>query len=494
MKKKFITAAIPYSNGLPHLGHAYEYVLTDAIARYHRVWMKDEVLMSLGMDENAQKNVQKAKELGISTQDLVDSMGQKFKELHQTLQMSNDFFIKTTSPEHRKAAEEVWSRLVNNGYIYKKTYTGLYCVGCETFKTEKDLTPEGLCMDHLKKPDEVSEENYFFKLTEFKDKLINLISLDEIKIVPSYRKSEMLNFLNQELFDVSFSRPEKLLNWGIKVPGDQTQVIYVWCDALINYITVLGFPNTDSKIKEYWEEGETLHVIGKDILRFHSIYWPAMLLGAGLPIPKEILAHGHILSNGQKMSKTLGNVVGPLEIVDMYNGFGQEKSLLGSIFGSEVFRYFFLKNINPHNDGDFTWERLKELYNADLANGLGNLVSRVMRLSEKYLETQTDFPQVDLQKEHQEFADAMKEYDVMNAMNYIWKLIGEADNYMQTEQPFKVVKVDVEKGKQQLQLLREKVYTIARLLNPFIPTTSEKVKEIVKVNKMPEKPLFPRYE
>lgn len=493
MKKKFITAAIPYSNGLPHLGHAYEYVLTDSIARYHRVWAKDDVLMSLGMDENAQKNVQKAKELGISTQELVDSMGEKFKELHQTLQMSNDFFIKTTSVEHRKAAGEVWNRLVKNGYIYKKTYTGLYCIGCETFKTEKDLTPDGLCPDHLKKPEEVAEENYFFKLTEFKDKLIDLISNDGIKIVPTYRKSEMLNFLNQELFDVSFSRPEKLLNWGIKVPGDETQVIYVWCDALINYITVLGFPESDSKMSEFWNNGETLHVIGKDILRFHSIYWPAMLLGADLPIPKEILAHGHIQSNGQKMSKSLGNVVGPMEIVDKYDQL-KDKSVLGDRFGSEVFRYYFLKNINPHNDGDFTWERLRELYNADLANGLGNLVSRVMKLSEKYLEPQTDFAQVDLQKVHSEFANAMKEYDVMNAMNYIWKQIGEADNYMQTEQPFKVVKVDLEKGKQQLQILREKVYTIARLLNPFMPTTSEVIKKIIKENKMPEMSLFPRYE
>jgi methionyl-tRNA synthetase len=247
-------------------------------------------------------------------------------------------------------------------------------------------------------------------------------------------------------------------------------------------------------MKEYWDHGQTLHVIGKDILRFHSIYWPAMLLGAELPIPKEILAHGHILSNGQKMSKTLGNVVGPLEIVDMYNGFGQEKSLLGNIFGSEVFRYFFLKNINPHNDGDFTWERLKELFNADLANGLGNLVNRVVKLSEKYLAVKTEFTQVDLQKEHTEFANAMKEYDVMSAMNYIWEKIQDADSYMQTNEPFKVVKVDVEKGKEMLEHLRNEVYTIARLLNPFMPTTSEKIKEIIKQNKMPEKPLFPRYD
>jgi methionyl-tRNA synthetase len=248
------------------------------------------------------------------------------------------------------------------------------------------------------------------------------------------------------------------------------------------------------KMKDYWEDGYTVHVIGKDILRFHSIYWPAMLLGADLPLPKEILAHGFITSGGQKMSKSLGNVVGPNEILEKYKEIGSEKSILDEKFSSEVFRYFFLKNINPHTDGDFTWERLKELYNADLANGLGNLVSRVVKLSEKYLHGVESFKQVDLQKEHTEFAKSMENYDVMNAMNYIWKLIAEADNYMQTEQPFKTVKVDEEKGREQLEFLREKVYTIARLLNPFMPTTSEMIKDIIKKNKMPEKPLFPRYE
>jgi methionyl-tRNA synthetase len=226
-----------------------------------------------------------------------------------------------------------------------------------------------------------------------------------------------------------------------------------------------------------------------------------MLKSAGFEIPKEILVHGFITSGGQKMSKSLGNVVLPEHIFEKYS-FGENTSVLAAEFPKEIFRYYFLKNINPHNDGDFTWERLKELYNADLANGLGNLVSRVMKLSEKYLtptpnpspEGGASFDQINLDVEHAEFADAMKEYDVMNAMNYIWKQIGEADNYMQTEQPFKVVKVDVEKGKQQLQFLREKVYTIARLLNPFMPTTSDKIKEIVKANKMPEMSLFPRYE
>ncbi len=492
--KFFITSAIPYSNGLPHLGHAYEYVLTDAIARYKRVWEKDDVLFSLGMDENAQKNVQKAKELGIPTQELVDSMGEKFRELHQKTEMSNDFFIKTTSLEHKAAATEVWNRLVKNGFIYKKTYEGLYCIGCESFKTEKDLTPDGLCPDHLKKPETVAEENYFFKLTSFKEKLINLISTNDIKIIPEYRKSEMLNFLNQEIFDVSFSRPEKLLNWGIKVPRDDSQVIYVWCDALINYITVLGFPDENGNMQDYWKNGKTVHVIGKDILRFHSIYWPAMLLGADLPLPKEILAHGFITSGGQKMSKSLGNVVGPLEILDLYNSNLSEKSILGEKFGAEVFRYFFLKNINPHDDGDFTFERMKELYNADLANGLGNLVNRTVKLCEKYLEEKIDFPQINLEIEHPEFAYAMKDYDVMNAMNYIFKIVNECDGYMQKNEPFKVIKVDIEAGKKHLEYLRENLYIIARLLNPFMPTTSDKIKEIIKENKMPEKPLFPRYE
>jgi methionyl-tRNA synthetase len=319
------------------------------------------------------------------------------------------------------------------------------------------------------------------------------IESDEMKIVPSYRKNEMLEFISNGLQDISFSRSKELMSWGVPVPNDDTQVMYVWCDALTNYITGAKAFSDEKNFQEFWTEGETLHVIGKDILRFHSLYWPAMLESAKLATPKEILVHGFITSQGQKMSKSLGNVVLPDEILDLYASLS-EKSILENKFSAEVFRYFFLKNINPHDDGDFTFERMKELYNADLANGLGNLVNRTVKLCEKYLEPKTEFAEINLEKDHPEFSNEMKDYDVMSSMNYVWKLVNDCDAYMQKNEPFKVVKVDLEAGKKHLEFLRENLYTIARLLNPFMPTTSETIKKIIKENKMPEKPLFPRYE
>jgi len=491
--KKFITTPIFYGNGSPHLGHAYTTVLSDAISRYHKVWMGQDTFFMTGTDEHGQKIFEKAKSENITPKELVDKYAQEFKVLDEKLGVQYDRFIRTTDTDHYEVCKKLWMKMFDAGDLYQKEYVGLYCVGCEGFKTEKDLNEKGECPDHLKVPVELKEKNWFFRLSKYQDFLQQKLESNELKVIPEFRKNEMLEFMKEGLQDVSFSRSKELMSWGIPVPNDDTQVMYVWCDALTNYITGAKVFTDENNFNSFWQDGETLHVIGKEILRFHSLYWPAMLKSAGFEIPKEILVHGFITSGGQKMSKSLGNVVLPEHIFEKYS-FGENTSVLACEFPKEIFRYYFLKNINPHNDGDFTWERLKELYNADLANGLGNLVSRVMKLSEKYLEPQADFPQVDLQKDHPEFAGAMKEYDVMNAMNYIWKQIGEADNYMQTEQPFKVVKVDLEKGKQQLQFLREKVYTIARLLSPFMPTTSEKIKEIVKANQMPEMSLFPRYE
>lgn len=498
MKNKFITTAIAYANGNPHLGHAYEFVLTDAISRFHKVWKMQNTFFMTGMDEHGQKIFEKAKSENIDVHEFVNKYAKVFQDLDKKLDVDYDLFIRTTNPDHYEVCKKLWMKIFEAGDLYQKEYVGMYCVGCEGFKTEKDLNENGECPDHLKKPIELKEKNWFFKLSKYGDFLKEKIESDELKIVPSYRKNEMLEFISNGLQDISFSRSKELMSWGIPVPNDDTQVMYVWADALTNYITgakVFGNADADEKnFQEFWTEGETLHVIGKDILRFHSLYWPAMLQSAGLELPKEILVHGFITSKGQKMSKSLGNVVLPDEILNLYEGVGQDKSILGGKFSCEVFRYFFLKNINPHDDGDFTFERMKELYNADLANGLGNLVNRTVKLCEKYLEVNEKFAQTDLEKEHADFANSMKEYDVMNAMNYIWKKVNEADLYMQTNEPFKVVKVDLEAGKKHLEFLRAEVYTIARLLNPFMPTTSETIKKIIKENKMPEKPLFPRYE
>lgn len=496
-KKKFITTAIAYANGNPHLGHAYEFVLTDAISRHHKHWLKQDTFFLTGMDEHGQKILEKAKSENVEVHEFTKRYAEIFQDLDNKLNVKYDRFIRTTDLDHYEVCKQIWNKILEAGDLYQKEYTGLYCVGCESFKTEKDLNDSGECPDHLKKPIEIKEKNWFFKLSKYENFLKEKIESNDLRIVPEYRKNEMLEFIKTGLQDVSFSRSKELMSWGIPVPNDDTQVMYVWCDALTNYITgakvFSGDKNDQQFFNDFWTEGETLHVIGKDILRFHSLYWPAMLESAGLEIPKEILVHGFITSQGQKMSKSLGNVVLPEEILSEYKAL-EEKSILDQVFSSEVFRYFFLKNINPHDDGDFTFPRMKELYNADLANGLGNLVNRTVKLCEKYLEVKTEFTQVDLEKDHPEFAATMKEYDVMNAMNYIWKLINDCDAYMQKNEPFKVVKVDLEAGKKHLEFLRENLYTIARILNPFMPITSDTIKKIIKENKMPEKPLFPRYE
>ncbi len=498
MKKKFVTTAIAYANGNPHLGHAYEFVLSDTISRFHKTWLKQDTFFLTGMDEHGQKIFEKAKSENIDVKDFISKYAEIFKNLDQKLSVNYDRFIRTTDKDHYEVCKKLWMKMFETGDLYQKEYIGLYCVGCEGFKTEKDLDENGECPDHLKKPIELKEKNWFFKLSKYENFLKEKIESGKLKIIPEFRKNEMLEFIKNGLQDVSFSRSKELMNWGIPVPNDDTQVMYVWADALTNYITgakVFSENENDQKnFQEFWQDGETLHVIGKDILRFHSLYWPAMLYSACLEIPKEILVHGFITSQGQKMSKSLGNVVLPDEILDLYKKMGEEKSILGENFSSEVFRYFFLKNINSHDDGDFTFERMKELYNADLANGLGNLVNRVVKLSEKYLEVKTDFPRIDLEKDFPDFAKSMKDYDVMNTMNFIWKIINSCDEYMQKNEPFKVIKVDIEAGKKHLEFLREQVYTAARLLNAFMPTTSETVKKIIKENKMPEKPLFPRYE
>jgi len=494
MKNKYVTTAIAYANADPHLGHAYEYVLSDAIVRYLRDILGAPTYFLTGMDEHGQKIFEKAKIENLPTKDFVDKYAKVFQDLDSKLQVTYDRFIRTTDPDHKEVAQKVWNKILSKGDLYEKEYSGLYCVGCEEFKTEKDLV-DGNCPIHLKPVVTLSEKNWFFRLSKYTEFLKDLIQTNKLKIVPEFRKNEMLEFIDRGLQDVSFSRSKELMSWGLPVPNDDTQVMYVWCDALVNYITgakVYGKDEVDQKFFEsFWTEGDTLHVIGKDILRFHSLYWPAMLESAELPIPKEILVHGFITSGGHKMSKSLGNVILPAEILEKYSQFNT-KSFLGDKFSSEVFRYFFLKNINPHDDGDFTYFRLEELYNADLANGLGNLVSRVMRLSEKYLD-KTDFSSLDLGK-HSELTEAMKEYDVMKAMSYIWKLISNLDQFMQTEQPFKVIKEDLERGKSQLEYLREQIFIIAELLKPFMPETSIKIKEILESNTMPELPLFPRYE
>jgi len=490
MAKKFITTAIAYANGSPHLGHAYEFVLSDAIARYSKfAYPEMETFFMTGMDEHGQKIFEKAKAEGVSVEEIVGKYAEEFKILDKKLNVNYDRFIRTTDPDHLQVCTKMWMKMYEAGDLYEKEYEGLYCVGCEGFKTEKDLDEAGNCLIHLVKPVMLKEKNWFFKLSKYEGFLKQKIESNELKITPEYRKNEMLEFIKNGLQDISFSRSKELMSWGIPVPNDDTQVMYVWCDALVNYITGAKVFSDEKNFQDFWTDGQTLHIIGKDILRFHSLYWPAMLHSVGLAIPKEILVHGFITSGGQKMSKSLGNVVLPEEILSLYEGVGKEKSILGEDFSSEVFRYFFLKNINPHDDGDFTFERMKELYNADLANGLGNLLSRTVKLCEKYLEAKTDFSEHGLV-----ISDYMKEYNVMQALDAIFYQVSQADLFMQTKEPFKLIKTDPEQAKKDLESLRSSIFNIAHNLSPFMPATSSVIKKILISNKMPEKPLFPRYE
>lgn len=486
MKERFtIFTAIAYANSKPHLGHAYEYVLADAIARYNKLIGKD-VFFTTGMDEHGQKIFNKAKSEGKDAQQLVDEVAEDFKKLDEVLEVKYDRFIKTTDTDHKKVVQDLWMKMFEAGDIFEKEYSGLYCVGCESYKTSTELDENGNCLIHFTKAEILKGKNWFFRLSKYEKILREKIERDEINIVPKNFKTEILSFMEDGLEDISFSRPKEVLTWGIEVPNDPTHVMYVWCDALTNYLTsVVG------KDKKFWDDTKMLNVIGKDILRFHALYWPAMLLSAGEKLPQNILVHGFITTGGQKMSKSIGNVVDPIDLLSLYNQNLADKSLLGEKIGSEFFRYFFLKNISPFLDGDFTYERAKELYNADLANGIGNLVNRVLKLSEKYLEPVENFPVMEFPKK---YTESLENFDVKSAFESIFEVVTAADEYMQTNQPFKVVKEDEAKGKEMLQHLREQVYLVGRLLNPFMPTTNELMKKIVKENKMPEKPLFPRYE
>lgn len=487
---KFISTPIYYANGEPHIGHAYTSILSDAINRYAKL-QSSETFFLTGLDEHGQKILEKSLSKEMKVEDFVEQYNVAFRNLYSKLNINFDRFIRTTDKDHEEVVRQVWLQMVGNGDLYEKEYEGMYCVGCESFKTEKDLNEDGLCPDHLTKPTILREKNWFFKLSKYSDYLLDLIESDKLNIFPKYRKNEMIEFIKSGLQDISFSRAKEVVSWGIPVPNDDTQTIYVWCDALVNYITACGYHFDSQKFQKMWEEGNTLHLMGKDILKFHALYWPAMLESIGVSAPKEILVHGMIMSGGVKMSKTIGNVIDPNEVLDLYNQALAENSFLGESVGSEFFRYFVLKNISPFSDGDVTYERMKELYNADLANGIGNLTNRIMKLCTTYLESgyrpePQPFPK--------EYKESLESYDVKSAFQYVFKLVGELDLYMQTEQPFKVIKIDEIRGKEMLQNMREKLYVIARLLQPMMPQTSDLIKKLVKENQMPTKPIFPRYE
>lgn len=476
-RPSYITTPIFYPNANPHMGHAYTTTVADILARYKRLF-SDEVYLLTGVDENSEKVVRAAKAVGETTEKYLDGIVSNFKSLFadDRLNVSYNQFIRTSDKVvHWPGAQEMWRRIEASGDIELRSYDGLYCVGHEAFVTEKDLVG-GKCPDHGEAPERLKEENYFFKLSRYTGQIKEKIKSGELEIVPDIRRNEILALLDRGLEDVSFSRPASKVSVGVPVPGDPSQKMYVWCDALSNYITALGFGREDKESYEkFWVNGDSLHIIGKDILRFHAAIWPGMLLSAGLPLPKKILVHGFLTSGGVKMSKTLGNIIDPNELVTEYGG--------------EAVRYYLARHISPFEDGDITLDKFKEAYNANLANGLGNLVSRVMRMAETYLPGPVKIPPDTIP---QNFKDALDRYEIQKAADILWQFITSIDERIQKSEPFKLIKTDRTAALKIIEELVVSLYTIARMLNPILPVTMEKIKKAVRENKMPDKPLFPR--
>lgn len=471
MNKFYITTAIPYVNGKPHIGHALEYFQADTIRNYQSLLGKDTLLLS-GADENALKNIQAAEKEGVEVQEFLDRNSQIFKDAFERLGVKLDVFERGSDQNsHFPGVQKLWELCSKNGDIYKKEYTGLYCVGCESFKIESELV-DGKCPDHLITPEKVTEENYFFKLSKYQDVLLEKINSGEIRIIPENKKNEIVSFITSVLEDFSVSRSKaRAKSVGVPVPGDESQVMYVWFDALAIYITGIGYGTDEEKFNKWWPAD--VHVIGKDINRFHTVYWPAMLLSAKLSLPKEILIHGFITSNGQKMSKSLGNVIDPFEMVDKY--------------GLEPFRYFILSQIPIDNDGDFTESRFLEVYSSDLANGLGNLASRVAKLCENIgFKTSSSPSEFDPKLEV-----FLKDYQFNLALEHIWGEIREADRFVNEQKPWEQNGEELNKT---LQTLVEKIQHIGYNLQPFLPKTSEKILSQFSGEIKSGESLFPRIQ
>lgn len=474
-KAFYITTTIPYVNADPHIGFALELVQADATARYQRLIGRD-VFFSTGTDEHGQKIWEASRKEGKDIQDYVNHYAQKFFDLKGLLNLSNDNFIRTTSKEHIMAAQEFWRLCDKKGDIYKKKYKGLYCVGCEKFLKEKDLV-EGKCPLHpTLTPEIVEEENYFFKLTNYKKKLLKYLS-QEKAIIPDWRRAEATQFVEHGMEDFSISRSKERFSWGIPVPGDDTQVMYVWFDALVNYLSTLGWPNNLEKFEKFWLQGEKVQIAGKDMVKFQSVMWQGMLLSAGLKTTDTIAYHGFITGEGGiKMSKSLGNVINPVEVVKEY--------------GTDALRYFLLREVSTFEDSPFTVARFKEAYNAGLANGLGNLASRILTLSEKYLDKCPEIPDGLIPRE--KYFPFYEKFDLKGAADFVWHEIGKLDKFIQDTEPFKAVKSNEEKGKILIADTVLRLYKIARMLNPIMPETNVILKKLIRENKRPGKPLFPR--
>ncbi len=476
MSRQYITTAIDYPNAAPHMGHVLEKVLADVIARWFRL-RGDEVRFQIGTDEHGIKIQQTADKEKMTPKALVDRNVPLFEELYAKLGISSDIFIRTSNQKvHWPTVLELWKRLEKAKMLEKRTYTGLYCSGCERFLTKKDLV-DGLCDIHKKKPEEVKEENYFFLLSKETEWLKKLLKKD-YKIIPSFRENETLSLLDQGLEDVSFSRPKTSLAWGVPVPSDEEQTMYVWCDALTNYISGLGY-FTDHEQKEYWDDATVTHVIGKDIARFHALIWPAMLKHAEVRVPDQLLIHGFLTSEGEKMSKSLGNVVKPEEVLAHFGG------------NPDPLRFYLSAEVPVGNDGDFSWKRIDEVYTSKLGNQLGNMLNRVLvMLKKEAKDLQIPVGKDDLAETlrlWKEFAGAMDSFDLHAAVQQVVTAVDKMNAAFNDAAPWKQ---EPEKKIVTLSTFAECLRHASLMLLPFIPETARKIAEQLNVpyaDKMLEK-------
>jgi methionyl-tRNA synthetase len=448
--KFYITTAIDYVNAQPHLGHAYEKIVADVYARWHRM-LGEKVFFLIGSDENAKKVAEAAKQAGLDPQTFTDQIVQKFKELYSLLNISYDYFVRTTEDRHKKAVQTVFSKLYKKGDIYKGQYRGLYCVACEAFYLERELKA-GLCPIHHTRPEIVEEPSYFFKLSKYQNQIVNHIKKNSQFILPESRRTEILNRLNQPLKDVSISRYRQ--EWGIKIPFDPEYTIYVWFDALLNYISALDWP--EGKFKKFWPAN--IHLIGNEILWFHTVIWPAMLLALDLPLPKTVFSHGMITLGGQKLSKTRGIVVDPFELVKKY--------------GSDQLRYFLIREAPLGQDLDFSEKAMKERINGELVADLGNLVNRVLVLAEKFSGKIEGEPELEKELDFIKIKKYMDNFEPHHALDTIWQFIRAANKYINERQPWKL---SGDKLGHVLYNLLESIRVIAILIEPFLPLTAQKI-------------------
>ncbi len=473
----YVTTSIPYVNARPHIGFALELVQADAIARWRRL-LGDDVFLLTGTDENALKNVQAAARENLSTRELCDRNAAFYQELVTALDVSANGFIRSSSDAHREGAWRFWKTCQRED-ISLERYEGLYCLGCEDFYLARDLT-DGRCPTHKVAPEVVEEENYFFRLSAYQEQLEDLLASGRLQIVPEARRNEALGFIRQGLHDFSISRiGQRSGGWGIQVPGDPSQVLYVWFDALTNYLTGIGYGSGGRDFDRYWLEGaRRLHVIGKDILKFHAVYWPAMLLSARLPLPDTILVHGFLTVEGQKIGKSLGNAVDPFPLIDRY--------------GSDALRYFLLREVPVGADGDVSEARLQEAYTADLANGLGNLVRRLETLCERAGYGIEGAPQPPVPDG---LAEQIRDHRFHGALRILWDRIRWLNRSIESSRPWDLLKRDAG-GKalhDKLGTWTSEIRSIAGGLSPFLPGTAERIRESFSRAKIARtEALFPR--